>query len=198
MVFEVMGVTLLEIIKRYNYKGIPLPLVRIITKQILIGLDFLHRICHIIHTDLKPENVLVCLTQDELRNIQETGTYVLDTGNNRNSASPSEHVSEEKEKESKLESSTNEFTLDENNNMSIVIDKEIDCKTVGKKARKKRQKYKKKKKKLLERYGLSNAEIEEKMNKVMDDINEEIEKQQNEINIKNYNLEDLIERPRVA
>ena len=92
MVFEVMGVTLLEIIKRYNYKGIPLPLVRIITKQILIGLDFLHRICHIIHTDLKPENVLVCLTQDELRNIQETGTYVLDTGNNRNSASPSEHV----------------------------------------------------------------------------------------------------------
>ena len=198
MVFEVMGVTLLEIIKRYNYKGIPLPLVRIITKQILIGLDFLHRICHIIHTDLKPENVLVCLTQDELRNIQETGTYVLDTGNNRNSASPSEHVSEEKEKESKLESSTNEFTLDENNNMSIVIDKEIDCKTVGKKARKKRQKYKKKKKKLLERYGLSNVEIEEKMNKVMDDINEEIEKQQNEINIKNYDLEDLIERPRVA
>ena len=79
MVFEVMGVTLLEIIKRYNYKGIPLPLVRIITKQILIGLDFLHRICHIIHTDLKPENVLVCLTNDELRNIQETGTYILDT-----------------------------------------------------------------------------------------------------------------------
>ena len=149
MVFEVMGVTLLEIIKRYNYKGIPLPLVRIITKQILIGLDFLHRICHIIHTDLKPENVLVCLTQDELRNIQETGTYVLDTGNNRNSPSPSEHISEdEKEKESKLESSTAEFTLDENNNMSIVIDKEIDCKAIGKKARKKRQKYKKKKKKL--------------------------------------------------
>ena len=50
----------------------------------------------------------------------------------------------------------------------------------------------------MERYGLSNAEIEEKMNKVMDDINEEIEKQQNEINVKNYDLEDLIERPRVA
>ena len=41
MVFEVMGVTLLEIIKRYNYKNIPLPLVRIIIKQILIGLGFL-------------------------------------------------------------------------------------------------------------------------------------------------------------
>lgn len=66
MVFEIMGVTLLEIIKRYNYKGIPIPLVRVIAKQILIGLDFLHRMCGIIHTDLKPENVLVCLTEGEL------------------------------------------------------------------------------------------------------------------------------------
>ena len=204
MVFEVMGVTLLEIIKRYNYKGIPLPLVRIITKQILIGLDFLHRICHIIHTDMKPENVLVCLTQDELRNIQETGTYVLDTGNNNiNSANNSHIISDEeknkeKDKEKKIETSTNEFTLDENNNMEITIDKELGFKAIGKKARKKRQKYKKKKKKLLEKYGLSNAEIEEKMNKVMDDINEEIEKEQIELNIKNYDIEDLIERPRVA
>ena len=29
--------------------------------------------CHIIHTDLKPENVLVCLTKDELREIQSNG-----------------------------------------------------------------------------------------------------------------------------
>ena len=85
MVFEVMGVTLLEIIKRYNYKGIPLPLVRIITKQILIGLDFLHRICHIIHTDMKPENILVCLTNEELRLIQETGTYNINKNSNKNS-----------------------------------------------------------------------------------------------------------------
>ena len=75
LVFEVMGVTLLEIIKKYNYKGIPIPLVRVITKQILIGLDFLHRICHIIHTDMKPENILICLTNEELKLIQETGTY---------------------------------------------------------------------------------------------------------------------------
>ena len=40
MVFEGMGIPLLEIIKRCNYKGIPLPLVRIINKQILIGLAF--------------------------------------------------------------------------------------------------------------------------------------------------------------
>ena len=219
MVFEVMGVTLLEIIKRYNYKGIPLPLVRIITKQILIGLDFLHRICHIIHTDLKPENVLVCLTQDELRNIQETGTYVLDMGNNnQNSEENSRNISEnkkdkekeitnfeikekkikEEEKESNIESSTTELTLDENNNMSIFIDKEVDLKGVGKKARKKRQRYKKKKKKMLEKYGLSNVEIEDKMTEVINDINLEMEKEQFEENVKNFDLDDIIERPRIA
>ena len=157
---------------------------------------------------MKPENILVCLTQDELRNIQETGTYVLDNGNNINSNNNSEICSDEeknkekdnkdKDKESKVESSTNEFTLDENNNLSITIDKEIDFNTVGKKGRKKRQKYKKKKKKLLEKYGLSNTEIEQEMNKVMDDINLEIEKEQKELAIKNYEIDDLIERPRVA
>lgn len=75
MVFEILGVTLLEIIKRYNYKGVPLPLVRIITRQILIGLDYLHRICHIIHTDLKPENVLVCLTKEEVKEIVNQGQF---------------------------------------------------------------------------------------------------------------------------
>jgi len=73
MVFEIMGVTLLEIIKRYNYKGIPLPYVRIMAKQILIGLDYLHRMCGIIHTDLKPENCLVCSTKSELSEIFKTG-----------------------------------------------------------------------------------------------------------------------------
>jgi serine/threonine-protein kinase SRPK3 len=62
MVFEILGVNLLEIIKRYSYKGIPLHLGRIIAKQVLIGLDFLHRYCKVIHTDLKPENVLLCLS----------------------------------------------------------------------------------------------------------------------------------------
>eukprot|EP00826_Nyctotherus_ovalis_P034869 TRINITY_DN2941_c0_g1_i8.p1 TRINITY_DN2941_c0_g1~~TRINITY_DN2941_c0_g1_i8.p1 ORF type:complete len:239 (-),score=59.68 TRINITY_DN2941_c0_g1_i8:103-819(-) len=75
MVFEILGVTLLEIIKRYNYKGVPLPLVRIIARQVLIGLDYLHRICHIIHTDLKPENVLVSLTKEEIKEIVAQGQF---------------------------------------------------------------------------------------------------------------------------
>ena len=66
MVFEILGVNLLEIIKRYNYKGVSIDLCRKIAKQVLIGLDYLHRICKIIHTDMKPENVLLCLSPDEL------------------------------------------------------------------------------------------------------------------------------------
>jgi serine/threonine-protein kinase SRPK3 len=36
-----------------------MPLVKQITKQVMLGLDYLHRECGIIHTDLKPENVLI-------------------------------------------------------------------------------------------------------------------------------------------
>ena len=73
MVFEILGVNLLEIIKRYNYKGVPIPLVRIMAKQCLMGLDYLHRICNIIHTDLKPENVSLCLTDAELEQVIKEG-----------------------------------------------------------------------------------------------------------------------------
>ncbi|CAE7650135.1 SRPK1 [Symbiodinium pilosum] len=59
MVFETMGPNVLALIKRYNFKGIPLDIVRKVTTHTLIGLDYLHRVCGIIHTDLKPENVLV-------------------------------------------------------------------------------------------------------------------------------------------
>jgi len=59
MVFETMGPNVLALIKRYNFKGIPLDIVRKVVTHTLIGLDYLHRICGIIHTDLKPENVLV-------------------------------------------------------------------------------------------------------------------------------------------
>jgi len=74
MVFEILGVNLLEIMKRYDYKGIPLPIVRTMTKQVLIGLDYLHRKCRIIHTDLKPENVIVALNKSQLQEIYNSGS----------------------------------------------------------------------------------------------------------------------------
>mmetsp|Transcript_11901 Transcript_11901/g.19453 ORF Transcript_11901/g.19453 Transcript_11901/m.19453 type:complete len:551 (-) Transcript_11901:282-1934(-) len=59
MVFELMGRNLLHMIKKHNYRGIPMNICKRITYQILLGLDFLHRKCKIIHTDLKPENFLM-------------------------------------------------------------------------------------------------------------------------------------------
>ena len=75
LVFEIMGMTLADIIKKFNYKGIPLSYVKIITKQILIGLDYLHRFCGIIHTELKPENIWICLTKKQIDEINESGKY---------------------------------------------------------------------------------------------------------------------------
>ena len=66
MVFELMGVDLLKVMKWYNWEGIPLPLVRIMAKQVLTGLYYLHEHCEVIHTDIKPENILLVPTSAEL------------------------------------------------------------------------------------------------------------------------------------
>lgn len=59
MVFSMLGCNLLSVIKAHNYRGIPVPVVKKMMKGVAKGLDFLHRKCKIIHTDLKPENVLL-------------------------------------------------------------------------------------------------------------------------------------------
>ena len=178
MVFEIVGVTLLELIKRYNYKGIPLPYIRIITKQILIGLDFLHRMCHIIHTDLKPENVLVCLTKDELKEIQANG-----------------HLNIQKT-DKKKKTKTNS-TLDDS---KILEDNKIEKEGMsGKQLRKKRQKFRKKQIKKMEKMGMSPQEIEKKMTEIMNQKKGVIqEKAEENIDVDNFDIDELIERPRVS
>lgn len=41
-----------------------------------MGLDYLHRVCGILHTDLKPENVLVKLTQEQINEIISKGSLL--------------------------------------------------------------------------------------------------------------------------
>ena len=59
MVFEVLGDNLLSLIRHYDHEGIPLHIVKKLSKEILEGLAFLHDTCKVIHTDLKPENVML-------------------------------------------------------------------------------------------------------------------------------------------
>lgn len=65
IVFEVLGESLLGLIRRYKHKGLPIKFVKQIAKEILLAVDFLHRKCGIIHTDIKPENILIGIAQVE-------------------------------------------------------------------------------------------------------------------------------------
>nr|XP_057930947.1 SRSF protein kinase 2 isoform X9 [Doryrhamphus excisus] len=67
MVFEVLGHHLLKWIIKSNYQGLPLPCVKSIIRQVLQGLDYLHTKCKIIHTDIKPENILMCVDDTFVR-----------------------------------------------------------------------------------------------------------------------------------
>lgn len=79
MVFEVLGDNLLKLIRKSNYRGIPIENVKSITRQVLEGLDYLHTCCKIIHTDIKPENVLLCVDEPYIRSLANEATelYVM-------------------------------------------------------------------------------------------------------------------------
>ena len=204
MVFEIMGVSLLEIIKKYNYKGIPIPIVRKIAKQILIGLDYLHRMCGIIHTDLKPENILVCLSKEELKQIKESGEYnfrnkkkesfdfknnnfnihnirKINTSSNNNNNNNFNYDNEKKIGKKNINNDEDNFNKNNNSNKkNNNYNNNSNIYNNNNKNRKKNSPTKQEK---------------DTINKMLDEIIKK--EQENKIDLEQFKIEDLIERPQV-
>eukprot|EP00064_Thunnus_orientalis_P000280 superscaffoldBa00000014_g280 len=63
LVLELLGPDLRSWQLCFGNPGLPQPWVKQILTQVLQGLDYLHTQCKIIHTDIKPENILLCLEE---------------------------------------------------------------------------------------------------------------------------------------
>ncbi|XP_067832231.1 SRSF protein kinase 3-like isoform X2 [Heptranchias perlo] len=80
MVFEVLGHQLLKWIIKSNYQGLPIPCVKSILRQVLQGLHYLHTKCKIIHTDIKPENILLTVDDVYVRRLAAEATIWQQSG----------------------------------------------------------------------------------------------------------------------
>mmetsp|Transcript_12338 Transcript_12338/g.18949 ORF Transcript_12338/g.18949 Transcript_12338/m.18949 type:complete len:586 (-) Transcript_12338:120-1877(-) len=63
LVFECLGMSLYDFLKRHSYRPFPMYCVQDFARQMLEAVDFLHEF-HLIHTDLKPENVLLSRNEE--------------------------------------------------------------------------------------------------------------------------------------
>ena len=73
VVYELMGVTLYEILKHYKFNGLPIALCRFIGKEILKGLVYFHEEQGIIVGDLRLKNILMPMTKAQQTSLEENG-----------------------------------------------------------------------------------------------------------------------------
>jgi serine/threonine-protein kinase SRPK3 len=79
LVTEFLGDSLLRLIRYNRNKGIGLNRVKEMCRSVLVGLDYLHSELGIIHTDLKPENVLLVSTINPAKDpVRSRFTPILD------------------------------------------------------------------------------------------------------------------------
>jgi dual specificity protein kinase YAK1 len=71
--FELLDMNLYELIKINQFRGLSLSIVKLFSKQILLGLALL-KDAGIIHCDLKPENILLCAS------VKPTEIKIIDFG----------------------------------------------------------------------------------------------------------------------
>ena len=88
MVFELMAGSLYDIIRIGKYKnGLPLNVVKTIMKQLLTSLDIINNKHNILHSDIKPENILVVGTSNkmlEIINLFKNNKQIIACLNNKN------------------------------------------------------------------------------------------------------------------
>lgn len=65
LVFEPLGMSLLDIIKRNEYAGMYMSDIELIAHACLEAIDFCHS-CNLVHTDIKPENILFVSSRIDL------------------------------------------------------------------------------------------------------------------------------------
>ncbi|TRZ01098.1 hypothetical protein DNTS_029972 [Danionella cerebrum] len=76
LVLELLGPDLRCLQVCFGNPGLSLSSVKNITTQVLEGLEYLHTHCKIIHTDIKPENILLCHTHSsDIRNTEGRSGY---------------------------------------------------------------------------------------------------------------------------
>ena len=48
--------------------------------QVLMALDYMHTQCEIIHTDIKPENILLCVSDESIQKLAAEDTNSRSAG----------------------------------------------------------------------------------------------------------------------
>ncbi|KAF6001764.1 Dual specificity protein kinase clk3 [Cyanidiococcus yangmingshanensis] len=59
LVFEHLGPSLFDVLMRNHFRPLPVPILRAVARQLLEAIAFLHEHNQTVHTDIKPENVLI-------------------------------------------------------------------------------------------------------------------------------------------
>ncbi|CAI0547517.1 unnamed protein product [Linum tenue] len=78
IVFEKLGPSLYDFLRKNNYRSFPIDLVREIGRQLLDCVAFMHDL-RLIHTDLKPENILLVSSDYDKVPDYRDQTYIVST-----------------------------------------------------------------------------------------------------------------------